>query len=152
MHHWRLDPKFRKWLQLKICIMAKSTMIWKCTTNENSVRNKTVGTIAKQRLELKNQVFTTFVTSWLVMVRLLTLTRLPRACSYSKPHDYKKYEKWRNIQKHGFHLRTNWRNQTKNTPTLANQPKGTQRPSKSQTIKGHSNQDEKQDTFGKHLE
>ena len=46
--------------------------MWKCKENEKIVRIKTVGTSAERTLELKNQVFTSFVWSWLVMIWLLT--------------------------------------------------------------------------------
>ena len=67
MCHWRFVPKFRQQQQLKENIMAESTRMCKCKPNEKLVRNKSVGTSAKQRLKLRNNAFKSFVQSWLAV-------------------------------------------------------------------------------------
>ena len=60
---------------------TKSIRMWNCEAHEINVRIKSVGTSEKQRLKLKNKVFRRIVSSWPVMISLLTLARLPRAGS-----------------------------------------------------------------------
>ena len=84
----------------------------KCEAKKNIVRIKTIGNFEKERLELRNKFFKSFVLSWVVMIWLLRLAGLPRPGSNSKPNQYKKSTK-KGFPKSGLILNETFILQTK---------------------------------------
>ena len=121
--------------------MAENSRMKEFKANKTIVGNKAVRTFAKQRLRLRNQVFTSFVQSYVVMIWLLTLAGLPRAGWNSKTRPYEKLaQKCIIFREHWLYLNFSkyFRPEKRIKfflPDSTNQPRGTQRPSKEQTHK-----------------